>query len=334
MVTELVDEVGAVIVQVHGHAVGTESGRGDGSVGSAMEERLLAELDVAGDRRILLPRVELDTAIHGVGQLEGGREVDLHAAVVSVGQRRVGIGGDVVPEDLGCFVHRLASADAALLGGPGREAGHAHGLRELVGLRITRRVGDVLGAPGVEVVAAGQRTLGVRSLLNGAADDADGIALISRAGEAFVPFFGGEPRATAGRGVVVGQVDLGLHAFVADPESITAIGTECFSVAEGGARHGLGTCVDGSPVVSFKRRQACGQAYRAVGNQWNNFRRNEADRCAEVVDIGLGFGDLGGGDDASAVRINIKVGAIRDVVGWRAGDFSRGINVERRGEPA
>ena len=84
---ELVDEVGAVVVQVHSHAVGTESGRGEGSVGSAMEERLLAELRIAGDQGVLLSRVELDTAVHRVGQFEGGREVDLHAAAVGIGQR-------------------------------------------------------------------------------------------------------------------------------------------------------------------------------------------------------------------------------------------------------
>ena len=84
---ELVDEVGAVVVQVHGHAGGTDARRGDGGVGSAVEERLLAELDVAGDRGVLLSRVEIDAAVHRVGQFEGGREVDLHAAAVGVGQR-------------------------------------------------------------------------------------------------------------------------------------------------------------------------------------------------------------------------------------------------------
>ena len=168
-----------------------------------------------------------------------------------------------MPEDLGRVVHRLAGADAALLGGPGREAGHAHGLCELVGLRIAAGVGDILGAPSVEVVAAGQIALEVDAFFDRiarTADDADGVALIGRASEALIPFFRGEPRTAASRGVEVGEIDLGLHAFVADPESITAIGAEGLGVAEGGAWHGLRAGVDGTHVVSFKRGQSCGQA--------------------------------------------------------------------------
>ena len=342
--TELVDEVGAVVVEVHGHAVGADAGSGDRRVRGAVEERLLALLEFVGRRKtgelnrgVLLPWIELDAAIHGVGQFERGRKVDLHAAAVGVGQRRVGIGGDVVPEDLGRVVHRLAGRDPALLGGPSGKPGDADRLGELVGLRIAGRVGDVLGAPVVEVVAAGQDALGVHALFDriaGAPDDADGVALIGRAGEALVPFFGGKPRAAAGRGVVVRQVDLGLHAFVADPERITTVDAERLGVAEGGAGERLRARVDGAVVVALERGQAVRQVDRAVGDKRHDFRRVEADRGAEVVDVGLGFGEVDGFDDAAAVRIGVEVGAVRDVIGLRAGKFGRGVGIEGRGEPA
>ena len=254
--------------------MGTDAGRRDGGVGGGVEERLLTQFDVRGDRGVLLAGIELDAAIHRVGQLEGGREVDLDAAAIGVGERRVRIGGDVVPEDLGCVIHLLTRADAPLLGGPSRKAGDAHGLRELIGLRIAGRVGDVLGAPGVKIVAAGEDALGVHAFLDRVArtaDDADRITLIGRAGEAFVPIFGGKPRAAAGRSVVVRQVDLGLHAFVADPERITAVGAERRGVFEGGAGHRLRARVDGSHVVALQRGEAVGQVDRAIGDEWHDF---------------------------------------------------------------
>ena len=164
---ELVDEVRAVVIEIHREAGGAQCGRGSVRVRGAVEERLLAfpEFEDARawrrklDRRVFLPGIELDAAVHRIGQFEGSREVDLHAAVVGVGQRRVRISGDVVPEEFGGVVHRIAGRDASLLGGPGGKAGDADSLGELVGLRITGRVGEVLRPPDIKIEAGRQLAL-------------------------------------------------------------------------------------------------------------------------------------------------------------------------------
>ena len=118
-----------------------------------MEQRLLAKTVVGRDRRVFLPGVELDTAIHRIGQFERGRKVDLNAAVIGVGQRGIGISGDVMPEKLGREVHRVAGGETSLLDRPGGQPGGTDGLGQLVGLRFAGGVSDILGAPYVEIEA-------------------------------------------------------------------------------------------------------------------------------------------------------------------------------------
>ena len=143
-----------------------------------------------------------------------------------------------MPENLDGLVHRIARGDAALLGRPSGEARHTDGLGELIGLRVAGGIGDVLRAPSVEGEAGREGALGVDAFLDwvaGAADGADGVALRRGAREALVPRLGGEERAARSGRVIIRQVDLGLDAFVADPECIATVGPEALAVRKSGA---------------------------------------------------------------------------------------------------
>ena len=332
---QLVHEVGPVVVEVHRHPVRAEARGARVGVGRAMEERLLPEAAVGDQRGVFLPGVDFQAAVHGVRQLEGGREVDLHAAVVGVGERREGISGDVMPEQARGVGHRLAGGRAGLALRPGGEAGDAHGFRQLESLRITGRGRDVLGAPGVEVEARREDALGVDAFADGiarSADGADAVALVRGGRKSFVPIILREPGAAAGRGVVVGQVDLGLHAFVADPESVASVRAERRRVGVGRARHRLRAGVDGAHVVALQAGEAGGQVERAVGDERDELGRVEVDRIAEVIDQGLGLRGAGRGDDTTVGDVR-EVGVVRDEVGGRARKFLHRVDVERRGQP-
>ena len=192
-----------------------------------------------------------------------------------------------MPEHLEGFVHRIARGDAALLGCPSGEAGHADSLGELIGLRVAGRISDVLGAPGIEVEAGWKIALGVGAFLDrvaGTADGTDGITLSRGACETFVPRFGGEERAARGGRVIIRQVDLRLHAFITDPERIASVGAEGLAVRKSGARERLRARIHGAIIITLERCQAGWEVDAAIGDKRDNLRRDEADGVGEVVD--------------------------------------------------
>ena len=197
-----------------------------------------------------------------------------------------------MPEDFDGLIHRIAGGDAALLGRPRGEAGHADGLGELVGLRVAGGIADVLGAPGFKVEAGREGALGVDAFLDrvsGAADGAEGVALRRGARETLVPRFSGEKRATRSGCVIVREIDLRLHAFVADPESVAAVGAERLAVREGGAWQRLGARVHGAEIVAVERGRAGWDVDGAEGDERDQCVGWVRDGGRQAVKQGLAF---------------------------------------------